>query len=128
MGLFKLLGIDAASALGYTTDEVTLCFLPFCGAYGFIVLSSLLAACGRAVIMPIYQRDRALEVMAREGVTGFFALESVVRAMLDAPGLDPDALHAWNKGGIAGLSAEPVVERAERDLEVRHFEADVHLP
>lgn len=111
--------VEAATTLGYGSDEVTLCFLPFCGAYGFIVLSSLLAACGRAVIMPVYQRDRALEVMAREGVTGFFALESVVRALLDAPGLDRRALQAWNKGGIAGVSAEAVVERAERELGVR---------
>lgn len=110
---------EVARALDYDTSESVLCFLPFCGAYGFIALTSVLAAGGRAVILPVWSVTEALSVMSRERVTALFALEGVFRQLFAAPELDPKALTSWRKGGIAGVSALAPVQHAEQEFGVR---------
>jgi fatty-acyl-CoA synthase len=107
---------ETAAALEYSAAESVLCFLPFCGAYGFITLTSTLAAGARAVIMPVFKPDAAIRLVGREKITSILGLEATIRALFDVPGLDAAAVESWVKGGIAGLSATALVERAEDDF------------
>lgn len=107
---------ETAAALEYRASESVLCFLPFCGAYGFITLTSTLAAGARAVIMPVFKPDAAVALVAREKITSILGLEATIRALFDVPGIDAASVESWVKGGIAGLSATALVERAEAEF------------
>jgi fatty-acyl-CoA synthase len=110
---------DAAAALEYGAGEVLLAFLPFCGAYGFIALTSVLAVSGRAVILPVYSVDAAIDSIENDGITSMFALEAVFRDLFASPRAQPGALASWRKGCIAGLTADSVVAWAEAEFGVR---------
>jgi fatty-acyl-CoA synthase len=110
---------DGATALEYGAGESLLAFLPFCGAYGFIAMTSMLAVAGRVVVMPAYSVDAAIDAVAAEGITSVFALEAVFRELFASPRAQAGALASWRTGGIAGLTVEPVVRRAEDEFGIR---------
>jgi fatty-acyl-CoA synthase len=110
---------DAALALEYGPSEALLAFLPFCGAYGFIALTSVLAAGGRAVIMPAYSAATAIAAIQTERITTFFGLEAVYRELFASPLAVPEAFLTWRRGGIAGLSAEALIQRAEDEFGIK---------
>jgi fatty-acyl-CoA synthase len=105
---------NAAAALHVGQHDRMLCFLPFCGTFGFVALMVVLATGARAVVQPVYGHDEAVEAIERHGVTMLFAMEPVYRGLFAAAGAGPEAFRTWDRGVIAGMTARDLVDRAER--------------
>ncbi|SFE33246.1 AMP-binding protein [Blastococcus tunisiensis] len=102
----------AARALHLGPADRMLCFLPFCGTFGFVALMATLAGGGRAVVQPVYTHDTAVEVVRTHGVTVLLSTEAIVRGMFAAPGAGPDAFATWNRGVVAGVNVRDLIDRA----------------
>jgi len=105
----------AARALHMVPEDRTLCFLPFCGTFGFVALMATLAAGGCAVVQPVYGNDAAVEAVRSHGITLLLGTEAIVRGMFAAPGAGPEAFATWTRGVVAGVGVRDLVDRADRE-------------
>jgi fatty-acyl-CoA synthase len=109
----------AARALHLVPEDRMLCFLPFCGTFGFVALMATLAAGGCAVVQPVYGNDAAVEAVRSHGITVLLGTEAILRGMFAAPGAGPEAFATWTRGVVAGVSVRDLVDRADREWGLR---------
>ncbi|MCU1614387.1 MAG: Fatty-acyl-CoA synthase [Frankiales bacterium] len=105
----------AARALHLGPEDRTLCFLPFCGTFGFVALMATLAVGGRAVVQAVYGNDTAVAAVRDHGITKLIATEAILRGMFVAPGAGAEAFATWNGGVAAGVNIRDLVDRADRE-------------
>lgn len=108
----------AARALHLGPADRMLCFLPFCGTFGFVALTATLAAGGRAVVQPVYGHDAAVEAVRAHDITHLLSTEAIIRGMFGAPGAGPDAFATWNRGVVAGVNVRDLLDRAQREWDL----------
>lgn len=111
----------ASRALHLGPDDRMLCFLPFCGTFGFVALMATLAAGGRAVVQPVYSHDAAVAAIRDHGVTILLATEAIVRGMFASPAAGAEAFATWQRGVVAGVSVRDLVDRADREWGLTMF-------
>lgn len=105
----------ASRALHLSPDDRMLCFLPFCGTFGFVALMATLAAGGRAVVQPVYGHDAAVAAVRDQGITILLATEAIIRGMFASAAAGAEAFATWRRGVVAGVSVRDLVDRADRE-------------
>jgi long-chain acyl-CoA synthetase len=74
------------TAAGINSSDVTLIFLPLYHIYGVLLTGSFLAAGALQVMMERFDLVRSLELCEKHGVTWFFAVPPIFRALANYPG------------------------------------------
>lgn len=109
---------NAARALHLGPEDRMLCFLPFCGTFGFVALMGTLSAGGRAIVQPVYGHDAAVDAIRSREVTILLATEAIVRGLFAASGAGPEAFRTWDRGVVAGANVRDLVDRAGREFDL----------
>ena len=99
------------AAVGIHSDDVALIFLPFSHIYGTMLTGSFLACGGTQVLMERFELQQSLQLSAEYGVTYYFVVPSIVRALANAP-IDLSRLNSvkYIFSGAAPLALEPARE------------------
>ncbi len=94
----------------FTQDEVALCFLPLYHIYGLnVILNPLLLVGGTNVLMPRFDCEKALALLAREGVTFLPVVPPVLNVLCNAAAegrFPKDHRVRYTKCGAAPLAPE----------------------
>ena len=106
---------NASRALRLGPDERMLCFLPFCGTLGFVVLMSTLVAGGCAVVQAVYTHDGAVRAVRSRDITFLVSSEPILRGMFAAEEAGPDAFRTWKRGVVSSFAIRDLVDRAESE-------------
>lgn len=103
-------GENAARALEISNRDAMLCGLPFCGTYGFVALMATLSAGAKAVVMPLFKPDLAVQAIASHRATCLAATSAMVGSLLETAGDQPTALQPLRRVAVAGTSVHALVE------------------
>jgi long-chain acyl-CoA synthetase len=74
------------TAAGINSSDATLIFLPLYHIYGVLLTGSFLAAGALQIMMERFDLVRSLELCEKHGVTWFFAVPPIFRALANYPG------------------------------------------
>lgn len=84
--------------------DVVLCALPLCGAWGLGVSLTTLLSGARLLLAPVFDGDEIARAVAAYGVTHFHGADDMVRAILDAPALQPECTTSWRSATFGNFS------------------------
>ncbi len=101
---------------GLGRNDVVLCALPPCGAYGYGLIMAALECGARAIQCPVFSVDLAVRLIAEEGVTVMALTEPLMRDLLDHSKASEHNYRNLRIVFSAGATLEPVVRRAQRDF------------
>jgi len=101
---------------GLGPNDVVLCALPPCGAYGYGLIMAALESGARAIQCPVFSVDLAVRLIAEEGVTAMALTEPLMRDLLDHSKANQDSYRSLRIVFSAGATLEPVVSRAEKEF------------
>ena len=110
---------SVAGHAGIRKDDVALCALPPCGAYGYGLILATLSGGGRALLMATFDLDLLIETIASRGVTIMALTEPILRRMLDHPRASRETFQSLRVVFSAGTTLGQVVDRAERQFGFR---------
>lgn len=112
---------NVARAFEVEPDGAVLCALPLCGVFGFNSAMAGLLQGATLVLQPVFNADEAVELMAAHGVTCCHATDTMLRAMLEAPGCTRERLRRWRRGAFANFTGDPLslMAAVEGRLDVR---------
>jgi long-chain acyl-CoA synthetase len=100
--------ISAEKVIGLGEDEVGLAALPLFHSFGqTCVMNTQIYGGGTITLLPRFEPQKALEVMARDGVTVFAGVPTMYFYLLNFPGADQYGLSALRRC-VSGGSAMPV--------------------
>jgi len=100
-------------------QDVMLCALPPCGAYGYGVIMAALVSGARAVLLESFDLDRLIAAIVSHKVTMMALTEPILRQLLDHPMASRTAFASLRIVYSAGATLEPVVARAEQEFGFR---------
>jgi fatty-acyl-CoA synthase len=103
-------GANVARALEVSDRDAMLCDVPFCGTYGFVALMATLSAGARAVIMPVFKPEAAVQAIATHRATCLAATSAMLGSLLTAAADRPAALASLRRVAVAGTSVHAMVE------------------
>ncbi len=105
-------GFDAANALSYTAEDVSLLAMPFCGTFGLASLAAALASNATIIVEDHFDVTRTAEKIRKHRVSVVNGSDDMFHRLLDA-GAD---LSSIRLGGYArfNTSLDGIVERTER--------------
>lgn len=114
---------DAASAIGLGPDSCILLAIPMCGAFGYTVALTALAAGARIVAMQDFEATQAGRLMQAEGVTHVFGTNDMLLRILEAtPGERPfPALKMFGHANFTPGLVELPAEAERRGVAMRGF-------
>ena len=102
-----------------TSDDVVLCALPPCGAYGYGLIFASLSAGARAVLCEDFDLDEIICLIARERVTMLALTEPIIRQLLSHPQAGRDNFRSLRIVFSAGATLEPLVRQAQDEFGFR---------
>jgi acyl-CoA synthetase (AMP-forming)/AMP-acid ligase II len=111
---------SAAMAFDMRRDDAVLGLLPLCGAFGLNSALSILSVGGKLILQPIYDEDRARQLVGRGDVTHLFCGDDVVARLCLGTDADFDS-GRLRRGGIANFSgrSEDVIIEVELRYGIR---------
>jgi fatty-acyl-CoA synthase len=97
--------VNIGQAIGLTEADTTLCFLPLfhAGGIGLHALPTLIAG-GTVKVLPGFDADAVVELIAAGAIDTFFGVPAVYRELCAHPrfeGLDLTRVRHWGSGGAA---------------------------
>lgn len=108
-----------ATRASMSPADVVLCALPPCGAYGYTLLMSGLAAGAVCILLEKFDLDSVVEIIEARRVTVLALTEPLVRRLLDHPRASRRSFGSLRLVFSAGGTLRPVVERAEAEFGFR---------
>ncbi|HWD03562.1 MAG TPA: AMP-binding protein [Amycolatopsis sp.] len=109
--------IAVADAFAYTQpDSVVLGQLPMCGVWGFNTVYAAIAAMAPVIMMERFEAGRAVELIARHGVTHANGPDLFLRQLFEAAEEDPARVESLRAIGFSTFSndGEELVDRGSR--------------
>src|SRR5947207_1876024 len=110
----------------YTLFESTIAVMPFYHTMGMRTLLSTTFLNGKLVLLPDYEPQTALEVIAQEKVTSLYLVPTLYYDLVSRPHLDQYDLRALTRLGYAGAAmtsslTQTCFERFQPKVFVNHF-------
>lgn len=107
----------AGHRFGIEGGDLVLCALPLCGIWGLGITLATLMAGGTAVLMPVFDAEKAGATIERLAVAHVHGGDNLILAIIDA--LTPSALplRSWRScyfGAFTGRSPADVIDAVER--------------
>src|SRR6266566_3990858 len=110
----------------YTLFESTIGVMPFYHTMGMRTLLVTTFLNGKLVLLPAYEPQAALELLAREKITSLYLVPTLYHDLVSRPQLDQYDLRALTKLGYAGAAmtstlTQACFERFRPEVFVNHF-------
>ncbi|MES2304363.1 MAG: AMP-binding protein [Gemmatimonadota bacterium] len=101
--------VATVSALELGSDEIVLSVLPLFHVFGLSVLLSAITAGATIVLLPKFEADSALQLIAAEGVTHLPAVPTIFELLMRDPAFARTDLASLRGGVVAGSVVAPAL-------------------
>jgi fatty-acyl-CoA synthase len=101
---------NVVRAIHLGTGDVMLMALPLCGVFGFAGAMAALGAGATLLLEVAFDAAEAARRLADQRVTHFYGPDGMLRAVIESPAFETEAVRAWRWGGFANFTTGKPVE------------------